>query len=178
MITASTARLSPGFTRMALTIPSRSARNTFSIFIASITATVAPRSTASPTDTLTSMMRPGIGATTFTEYRGIFEKDAALSRRFQKVDVAEPGVIDVGKPEALPINLYLRRDAGGELVGTLGAVIHQQARRLERMADHRHRLRDTAMGVHVDRLDALARDHDLAAQVLKLVVVMGPEHRL
>ena len=29
-----------------------------------------------------------IGATTFTEYRGIFEKDAALSRRFQKVEVA------------------------------------------------------------------------------------------
>ncbi|PZP36640.1 MAG: ATP-dependent Clp protease ATP-binding subunit ClpA [Roseateles depolymerans] len=33
-----------------------------------------------------------IGATTFNEYRGIFEKDAALSRRFQKVDVAEPSV--------------------------------------------------------------------------------------
>jgi ATP-dependent Clp protease ATP-binding subunit ClpA len=33
-----------------------------------------------------------IGATTFTEYRGIFEKDAALSRRFQKVDVTEPTV--------------------------------------------------------------------------------------
>ena len=33
-----------------------------------------------------------IGATTFTEYRGIFEKDAALSRRFQKVDVGEPSV--------------------------------------------------------------------------------------
>ena len=33
-----------------------------------------------------------IGATTFTEYRGIFEKDAALSRRFQKVDVIEPSV--------------------------------------------------------------------------------------
>ena len=33
-----------------------------------------------------------IGATTFTEYRGIFEKDAALSRRFQKVDVLEPTV--------------------------------------------------------------------------------------
>src|SRR6478736_6608087 len=30
-----------------------------------------------------------IGATTFTEYRGIFEKDAALSRRFQKVDVID-----------------------------------------------------------------------------------------
>ena len=33
-----------------------------------------------------------IGATTFTEYRGIFEKDAALSRRFQKVDVVEPSI--------------------------------------------------------------------------------------
>ncbi len=33
-----------------------------------------------------------IGATTYTEYRGIFEKDHALSRRFQKVDVPEPSV--------------------------------------------------------------------------------------
>ncbi|NJM44374.1 MAG: AAA domain-containing protein, partial [Brachymonas sp.] len=33
-----------------------------------------------------------IGATTFQEYRGIFEKDAALSRRFQKIDVVEPTV--------------------------------------------------------------------------------------
>ena len=31
-----------------------------------------------------------IGATTYTEYRGIFEKDHALSRRFQKIDVNEP----------------------------------------------------------------------------------------
>jgi ATP-dependent Clp protease ATP-binding subunit ClpA len=35
-----------------------------------------------------------IGATTYTEYRGIFEKDHALSRRFQKVDVNEPSVAD------------------------------------------------------------------------------------
>ncbi|MFY1975844.1 AAA family ATPase, partial [Achromobacter dolens] len=33
-----------------------------------------------------------IGATTYTEYRGVFEKDHALSRRFQKIDVAEPSV--------------------------------------------------------------------------------------
>ncbi len=33
-----------------------------------------------------------IGATTYSEYRGIFEKDHALSRRFQKVDVNEPSV--------------------------------------------------------------------------------------
>ncbi len=33
-----------------------------------------------------------VGATTFVEYRGIFEKDHALSRRFQKIDVNEPTV--------------------------------------------------------------------------------------
>jgi ATP-dependent Clp protease ATP-binding subunit ClpA len=35
-----------------------------------------------------------IGATTYTEYRGIFEKDHALSRRFQKIDVNEPSVAE------------------------------------------------------------------------------------
>ena len=33
-----------------------------------------------------------IGSTTYQEYRGIFEKDRALSRRFQKIDVTEPDV--------------------------------------------------------------------------------------
>jgi ATP-dependent Clp protease ATP-binding subunit ClpA len=33
-----------------------------------------------------------IGSTTYTEYRGIFEKDHALARRFQKVDITEPSV--------------------------------------------------------------------------------------
>ena len=35
-----------------------------------------------------------IGATTYQEYRGVFEKDHALSRRFQKVDVSEPSVAE------------------------------------------------------------------------------------
>ena len=35
-----------------------------------------------------------IGATTYIEYRGIFEKDHALSRRFQKIDVTEPSVAE------------------------------------------------------------------------------------
>ena len=33
-----------------------------------------------------------IGSTTYKEYRGIFEKDRALSRRFQKIDIVEPSV--------------------------------------------------------------------------------------
>ena len=35
-----------------------------------------------------------IGSTTFSEFRGIFEKDSALARRFQKIDVNEPSVED------------------------------------------------------------------------------------
>ena len=35
-----------------------------------------------------------VGSTTFQEFRGIFEKDRALARRFQKVDVSEPSVDD------------------------------------------------------------------------------------
>jgi ATP-dependent Clp protease ATP-binding subunit ClpA len=35
-----------------------------------------------------------IGSTTYQEYRGIFEKDRALSRRFQKIDISEPSVED------------------------------------------------------------------------------------
>ena len=39
-----------------------------------------------------------IGSTTYSEYRGIFEKDHALARRFQKVDVPEPSI-----PETIAI---------------------------------------------------------------------------
>jgi len=38
-----------------------------------------------------------IGSTTYQEYRGIFEKDRALSRRFQKIDITEPSVDETVK---------------------------------------------------------------------------------
>jgi len=38
-----------------------------------------------------------IGSTTYQEYRGIFEKDHALARRFQKIDILEPSVEDTIK---------------------------------------------------------------------------------
>ena len=44
-----------------------------------------------------------IGSTTYQEYRGIFEKDHALARRFQKIDVVEPTV-----PETIEILKGLR----------------------------------------------------------------------
>ena len=38
-----------------------------------------------------------IGSTTYQEYRGIFEKDRALARRFQKIDVEEPSIDETVK---------------------------------------------------------------------------------
>jgi ATP-dependent Clp protease ATP-binding subunit ClpA len=38
-----------------------------------------------------------MGSTTFSEFRGIFEKDSALARRFQKIDISEPSVEDTYK---------------------------------------------------------------------------------
>ena len=46
---------------------------------------------------LTSGKLRCIGSTTFQEYRGIFDKDKALSRRFQKIDVMEPSPDDAYK---------------------------------------------------------------------------------
>ncbi|MEQ8693358.1 MAG: ATP-dependent Clp protease ATP-binding subunit ClpA [Pseudomonadales bacterium] len=43
---------------------------------------------------LTSGQIKCMGSTTYQEYRGIFDKDRALSRRFQKIDVVEPDVED------------------------------------------------------------------------------------
>ena len=41
-----------------------------------------------------------IGSTTYQEYRGIFEKDHALARRFQKIDVVEPSVPETDRDPA------------------------------------------------------------------------------
>ncbi len=38
-----------------------------------------------------------MGSTTYAEYRGVFDKDRALSRRFQKIDIVEPDVEDTYK---------------------------------------------------------------------------------
>jgi ATP-dependent Clp protease ATP-binding subunit ClpA len=46
---------------------------------------------------LTSGALKCIGATTYNEYRGVFEKDHALTRRFQKVDVTEPSIDETVK---------------------------------------------------------------------------------
>lgn len=72
----------------------------FILFIDEIHTLIGAGSASGGTLDASNLLKPAlssgqlkcIGATTFTEYRGIFEKDHALSRRFQKIDVAEPTV--------------------------------------------------------------------------------------
>lgn len=60
-----------------------------------------------------------LGSTTFTEFRGIFEKDHALARRFQKIDVDEPNVIDT---QAILRGLISRYESHHQLEYTPGAI--------------------------------------------------------
>ncbi|MCL1622668.1 ATP-dependent Clp protease ATP-binding subunit ClpA [Moraxella sp. Tifton1] len=72
------------------------------LFIDEIHTVIGAGSTMNSTMDMSNLLKPAlsggeircIGSTTFTEYRQIFEKDHALSRRFQKIDVHEPSVAD------------------------------------------------------------------------------------
>ncbi|MEA3290884.1 MAG: ATP-dependent Clp protease ATP-binding subunit ClpA [Pseudomonadota bacterium] len=92
-----------------------------------------------------------IGSTTYQEYRGVFEKDRALSRRFQKIDINEPSI-----EEAVEIlrGLKSRFEAHHEVRYTkpaLRAAVELSARYLS----DRH-LPDTAIDV-IDEAGARTR---------------------
>jgi ATP-dependent Clp protease ATP-binding subunit ClpA len=92
-----------------------------------------------------------IGATTYTEYRGIFEKDHALSRRFQKIDVNEPSII-----ETIDIlkGLKSRFEAHHDIKYSLPAI-HAAAELSARYITDRH-LPDKAIDV-IDEAGAAQR---------------------
>ncbi|PHS71676.1 MAG: ATP-dependent Clp protease ATP-binding subunit ClpA [Cycloclasticus sp.] len=72
------------------------------LFIDEIHAIIGAGSTSGSVMDASNMIKPAlasgqlrcIGSTTYTEFRGIFEKDHALARRFQKIDINEPSVDD------------------------------------------------------------------------------------
>lgn len=72
------------------------------LFIDEIHTIIGAGSTGSGTMDASNLLKPAlakgslrcIGATTYDEYRTIFDKDHALSRRFQKIDVVEPTVAE------------------------------------------------------------------------------------
>ncbi|SPX84416.1 ATP-dependent Clp protease ATP-binding subunit ClpA [Moraxella ovis] len=80
------------------------------LFIDEIHTMIGAGSTMNSSMDMSNLIKPAlsngelrcIGSTTFNEYRQIFERDHALSRRFQKIDVVEPSVTDtVGILEGL-----------------------------------------------------------------------------
>lgn len=83
-----------------------------------------------------------IGATTFNEYRGIFEKDHALSRRFQQIEVNEPSI-----DETITIlrGLKSRYELHHKVKYTAGALV-SAAELSERYINDRH-LPDKAIDV-------------------------------
>jgi len=72
------------------------------LFIDEIHTIVGAGATSSGTMDASNIMKPllatgelrCIGSTTYQEYRGIFEKDRAFSRRFEKIEIPEPSVAD------------------------------------------------------------------------------------
>jgi ATP-dependent Clp protease ATP-binding subunit ClpA len=60
-----------------------------------------------------------IGSTTFQEYRGVFEKDRALARRFQKIDITEP---TLSEAVAILNGLKSRFEAHHEVLYTSEAI--------------------------------------------------------
>jgi len=70
------------------------------LFIDEIHTIVGAGSTSGSSMDASNILKPAlvsknircIGATTYTEYRNFFEKDRALSRRFQKIDIPEPSI--------------------------------------------------------------------------------------
>ena len=75
------------------------------VFIDEIHTLVGAGSTSGGSMDASNILKPAlargelkcIGATTYSEYRNFFDKDKALSRRFAKVDVAEPSIEDTFK---------------------------------------------------------------------------------
>ncbi|MCB1985954.1 MAG: ATP-dependent Clp protease ATP-binding subunit ClpA [Burkholderiales bacterium] len=92
-----------------------------------------------------------IGATTYTEYRGIFEKDHALSRRFQQIDIQEPSVSET---IAILRGLKSRYESHHNVKYTVSAL-SSAAELSERYINDRH-LPDKAIDV-IDEAGAAQR---------------------
>ncbi|WP_066569993.1 ATP-dependent Clp protease ATP-binding subunit ClpA [Snodgrassella sp. CFCC 13594] len=86
--------------RMKAVIKELSALNKAVLFVDEIHTIIGAGSVSGGTMDASNLLKPAlakgtlrcIGATTYSEYRTIFDKDHALSRRFQKIDVIEPTI--------------------------------------------------------------------------------------
>jgi len=92
-----------------------------------------------------------IGSTTYQEFRGVFEKDHALARRFQKIDISEPTVAETYK---ILLGLKERFESHHQVKYT-GKALHAAADLSARHINDRH-LPDKAIDV-IDEAGARVR---------------------
>lgn len=93
-----------------------------------------------------------VGATTYTEYRGVFEKDHALSRRFQKIDVSEPS-----------------RDEAVEILRGLKSRFEEH---------HGVRYQDVALALAVDLSARFITDRHLPDKAIDVIDEAGAAQRI
>ena len=91
--------------RLKVVLSELSKREKAVLFIDEIHTIIGAGATSGGVNDASNLLKPALaknnlrffGSTTYKEFRGVFEKDRALSRRFQKVDVKEPSVEDTFK---------------------------------------------------------------------------------
>ncbi len=112
-----------------------------------------------------------MGSTTYQEYRGIFEKDRALARRFQKVDIEEPNVADT-----VDILKGLRsRYESHHKVNYSDAALHSAAELSARYINDRH-LPDKAIdvideaGANRQLQDSKQRDDNISVKDIENII--------
>ncbi len=108
-----------------------------------------------------------VGSTTFQEFRGIFEKDRALARRFQKVDVSEPSVDDT---YAILCGLRNRFEAHHDIKYT-DEALRAASEMADRYINDKH-MPDKAIDV-IDEAGAFQRllDEDERADVISVTEI-------
>lgn len=140
------------------------------LFIDEIHTIIGAGSTGSGTMDVSNLLKPAlasgeircIGATTYDEYKSLFEKDRALSRRFQKIDVHEPSV-----DETIEILKGLRQHYERyHNIRYSDEVLRAAAELSNRYLSHRH-LPDKAIDI-IDEIGARLRTQQSKRRTIKV----------
>jgi len=145
------------------------------LFIDEIHTIIGAGATGSGTMDVSNLLKPAlasgeircIGATTYDEYKSLFEKDRALSRRFQKIDVHEPSV-----EETIEILKGLRQNYETyHNISYSDEVLRAAAELSDRYLTHRH-LPDKAIDL-IDEIGARLRTQQSKRRTIKVADIEG-----
>ncbi|MFN3234150.1 MAG: AAA family ATPase [Gammaproteobacteria bacterium] len=153
------------------------------LFIDEIHIIIGAGSTTGSTMDVANMLKPAlasgelrcIGATTYKEYRNIFEKDEALARRFQKIDILEPT-----EEEAIHIIQGLKSRFENHHHLTISDEVIKSAVQLSKKYIKKRCLPDIAIDL-IDEAGAeknLSNQHDTALSISDVEAVVAAKTRV